>query len=216
MLTSILDPLCCGFAKVAMLQIKSEISSNFSKNASVVEVSLSLGSQYQLFKSEFQSFDIDYEWYRRNVNRIRDSLQSLGKRSAETKGKIVTCFSREKWNKVLSKEKHSIFYCKECLRSDKLRPILSLFPINKKDNRARKKAEDAGLFRPPIEDRIQSSLERLNEEFKCDYDKSFEEVTFELKRKFKRKEERCVLKKAKENIESQWRETSVLRYQTFN
>ena len=190
MSSSVLDPLCCGFVKVGMFEIRCENRSSKNKNTSVAEVSVSLESQYKQFRSEFEFVDITYEWYRRNVNRVRDSLQSLGKNSNETKSIILDCFSRKKWSKVINKERHSLFDCKECLRSDKLCPTLSLFPINKKDFRAKKRADESGLFRPPIEDKVMSSLEQLKKEFRSQYDKSFEEAAFEVSKKLKRKEER--------------------------
>ena len=91
-MSSILDPLCCGYAKVAMFEIKSEIASNINKNTCVAEVSVSMESQYRQLKTEFDFTTVDYEWYHRNICRLRDSLQSLGKRNAELKRKIFRLF----------------------------------------------------------------------------------------------------------------------------
>lgn len=214
-MSSIIDPLCCGFAKIAILEISTTTGVNL-KQKSVKEVSGEFEKQFKKFKELFP-FEVHYEWYRRNVQRIKDSIQLLGKKSTPNKLKVLSCFSIDEWKKVVRKERHSLFNCEECLRSDKLRPSLSLFPINKKDMKGKKRAEEAGLFRPPIQVKVVEALDRLNEEFKSqNYTKSFEEAAFDLKRKLKRQEERVLLKKTKKNIESQWRETSVLRYQVIN
>ena len=113
MSSNVLDPLCCGFVKVGMFEIRSESRLSTNKNTSVAEVSVSFESQYKRFRSEFGCFDItekdtyEKEWYRRNINRVQDSLQSW-KKSNETKSIILDCFSRKKWSKVTNKERHSL------------------------------------------------------------------------------------------------------------
>ena len=53
-LSSILDPLCCGFAKVAIYELKYKSSIVTTVKSSVTDVSKSMGKQHEQFVSEFQ------------------------------------------------------------------------------------------------------------------------------------------------------------------
>ena len=170
-MTTIIDPLCCGFAKVAMFELRKDYSSDVNKSSSVTDLSVSLDLQFQHFNREF-NFDLTYEWYRRNVPKIREMVQTLGKNNKDMKTKILDCFPLTNWAKE-SKKKHNLFDCKECLRSDKLRPILSLFPIKNKDRKALKRASEGGFFRPPIESEVTATVAKLNDQFSESYGKTF-------------------------------------------
>ena len=212
---TIVDPLCCGFGKIVMYQLSVESCTSVSKSSSVVNVSGVLRKEFEQFVSIFEegtNFDIEYEWYRRNVSKIKESIQRLGRLSSANKNKVVGCFSREKWLSVDAKSNHSLFNCQECL--GKYHECLSLFLIGVKDPVRIKRAKEAGLFKEKasvVRKEAKERLSELNEEYQEKFDCSFEEAAFGLRKFEKKKERTALLKKVKYDIESQWKKTSILR-----
>ena len=119
---SIIDPATCGFMRVAMFELSIENSNKTFKSLSVVEVSKSLKVRFERFIDLFKfckGEDVKYDWYRRNINRIKKTLHDLGKASPEKKKKIISLFGMSVWSELNEKQKakHCIFNCRECLKS---------------------------------------------------------------------------------------------------
>jgi len=90
-----------------------------------------------------------------------------------------------------------------------------LFPIKGKNNQGLKRARDAGLYKEKASVAKKAASERLkelNNEFSSKYNLSFEDAAARFKRGEKQIQEKKVIRKVKDNIESQWKETSVLRF----
>ena len=58
-----------------------------------------------------KGFDIDYDWFRRNVGKIKNNPGNFGKRSAAERKKVIGFFCIESWWKLSFEErkKHSLF-----------------------------------------------------------------------------------------------------------
>jgi len=123
-----------------------------------------------------------------NVN--KECIQRIGRDSSEKKKNPISCFGRDAWLDVSEEEKksHCLFDCAVCIK--KYRASLALFPIKSVDIRGMKRSREAGLFEEKV---------------------SVEKITVR-KRADKQIQEKQILRKVKGNIESQWKETSVLRF----
>eukprot|EP00111_Clytia_hemisphaerica_P006262 TCONS_00018123-protein len=178
---SILDPFCCGFGKIILIECCDR--NRFNKNSSVVDISNVLKSGLEHFvelMNEGNGFDVKRKWFNDNTKKIKTCLETLGKRAHATRKQLMDGFSSTAWLKlsVAQRGRHSLFECKGCLNNENLRSMLRLFPINK-DGPFLKKAEDGGLFKPSKEEMRALAAERigeLNEEFSANHGCSFEEA----------------------------------------
>ena len=191
---SLLDPLCCGFAKVAV--IKMTLRFGFGDNRMKREnkaKSECYKDNYSVLKTMFPhcSFE-DYQLNKfiKNCLKLRILHGNILKLDWEKKLIMVT-FDPFNFSKLENKKEHTLFNCNGCLKYFK--KSLSHFPINKSSAHYLKKAKEAGLFEEGVEDVAI-----------VDDDKD-EDVSQNARRK--------ILKGAKESIEEQWKETTVIRFQ---
>lgn len=122
---------------------------------------------------------VDVEVYRKNFTKIKEKVLELGRKSCEHKNAVLVCFGEEKWSQlsISSKEKHSIFDCKACIKDEGLRQHLSLFPISKKDLKGKKRATEGGLFKPSteaIQKETSELITGLNSKYKKDFGTTFD------------------------------------------
>lgn len=199
-----------------MYELSVECCMYVSKNSSVVNVSDVLKNQFEKFVEIFgegNGFDVEYEWYRRNVLKIKESVQRLGRLSAATKKNVAECFSKKKWVSLEAKQRHSLFDCGECLKVYKV--FMCMFMVGVKDLKMIKRAKEAGLCKEKstslVRKEAEGKLAELNKEYQDRFDCSFEEAALGVQKFNQKKEKKQLLQKVKENIESQWKETSVLR-----
>ena len=127
-MSTIADPVCCGFAKVGVYSTSTEGNNRYC---------------FELFEEVF-GFEVEYDWYRRNILKAKALFQCLGKKSALEKAEVLRVFSVENWKALDDRErrKHALFKCRECLKKDKYRCVLGKFPIGKKDMKGQKKGKE--------------------------------------------------------------------------
>ena len=190
-----------------MYKLSVECCMEFNKNSSVVNVSDVLKKEFEKFVEIFKDgsgFDVDYQWYRRNVCKIKECIQRIGRKSVDIKKKLFECFSVEKWLSVEAKSRHSLFGCRECLK-EKYREYMCLFLSGVKDAKAIQKAKKEGLYKEKasvIRKETVKKLEELNKDFNERFDCSFEEAALGLKRFESHKEKKDVMQRVKEDIQS--------------
>lgn len=214
-MTAILDPLCCGYAKIAMYQLSVKFV-DYAPGSRVMRNSRTLKAGFEEYCRMFnvcEGFDkVTYDWYRRNVVKVKKLLQNFGKSKSEDKVKLSEGFGGQRWNVVRDKGKHNLFECGECV--SKNGSLLKLFPINEKNTAYLKRAEAAGLTKLSKEEAIEAANEKVKEldkEFRQDYVCSFKEAVG-LDGISKRKVKRKIQRETKKDIEVQWKETSILRF----
>ena len=153
---SIINPLVCGFAKIATFNIfkcDHKLKKAPNENDKVFK-SRVLNSQYQQFINYFESYKenyaVDLKHFKSNFPRIVEVFKKLNKRNSETKEILQETFSKEAWDALSDKKKltHRLDNCRGCLDDNNLKQSLGKFPIrNKKQNTL---AIEAGLFREKI------------------------------------------------------------------
>ena len=188
---SFVDPLTCGFFKVAVFKLilryntrdnRMSTQSNLVKSESYNEMCLKLTAM-------FPDFVLTKDQLVKSLAKIKILFANLAKTGKKLE--VMTAFDDFEWLNLQSKSDHSLKDCQGCLKS--FREFLRMFPINKKKNRAFfKKAQLAGLFDEVIETEEQQHQVS-----------SFSKI------------EESLLKKAKDDIEEQWTETSVIRFTVF-
>jgi len=100
---SILDPLCCGFMKIAIYELCMENVINPSDKTWVINVNNKVRKEFDGFVELFsvcKNFDVTFDWYRRNVIRIKECLQKLAKDSTPTRKKLLDCFGKSIWSEI--------------------------------------------------------------------------------------------------------------------
>lgn len=134
---SIIDPLTCGFAKVAayeVVNIKSlqpfqyEPSMTFQSRLLQQQI-----RQYELiFHDTINLFKVSFDTHRRNFPTIKEQLTSIGKRKSDIKKQILDKFSSKQWALLDHEEKlkHSFSNCKGCTQNLELCSVLKFFPAN--------------------------------------------------------------------------------------
>lgn len=214
-MTAILDPLCCGYAKIAIYQLSVKFV-DYAPGSRVFRNSKSLKAGFEEFCRMFNSckqFEkVTYTWYKRSVTKVKKLLQDFGKNKSAEKKKLMEGFGGQRWSVVRDRTSHSLFDCEECVKKNT--SLLSLFPINENNVAYILKAEAAGLRKGTKEEAIEAAHEKIKEldkEFKKDFVCSFKEavgIDGVSKRRVKRK----IQRETKKDIEAQWKETSLLRF----
>jgi len=103
--------------------------------------------------------------------------------------------------------------CKGCLHNEDLRVALQEIPI--KDKCAKRKAVDEGLYLPRkryLDEVTIQKVNEVNQEFKERYSTNFERLYKNALSKKEGEKKNIIIRKVKANIESQWKETDVIRY----
>lgn len=106
---SIIDPLTCGFAKIAAYDLittgtnlKRQDGEKFSEFTSR-EYKFKFGKFKDIFKDN-NTYEPTYQHYTTNFNKIKLVVQNLNKKDSEMKAEVCKVFSPKNWEK-LSKEK---------------------------------------------------------------------------------------------------------------
>ena len=217
---SILNPFCCGFGKICLLECARR--SDVNKNSSVVDVGEVLYHGFQSFlelMKEGIGFDVTYQFFKSSAKSMKLNLADLGKSKHETKKQVVEYFCKKSWLDLTSaqRKRHSLYGCKECKNKEKNRKMLALFPVKGKANI--KKAQEGGLWKPSESELRKITSERideLNSEFKQNHGCTFEEATKSLSKHINRKERTQMARQFKKTVEKQNQETIVLRLIFFS
>ena len=132
---SIIDPLACGFAKVAVFSIpcnKTELQKKIGESEKQLK-SRELKLKFEQYKGTFNfvKFDIDYIQFVQNFKKIINNIKSLEKRHKDTKTEILQTSSQSKWGSLTDSDKfkHSLVECRGCLDNKEYRQILAKFPV---------------------------------------------------------------------------------------
>ena len=151
---SIIDPLACGFAKVAVFSIlcnKTELQKKIGESEKEWK-SRELKLKFEQYKEtyNFVKFDIEYRQFVQNIKKIINNTKSLEKRHKDTMTEILKTFSQSKWGSLSDSDKfkHSLVECRRCLDNKEHRQILAKFPI--RDSKWRAKASKQELFKDKI------------------------------------------------------------------
>jgi len=166
---SLIDPLSCGFAKVAVYEFLVSDSHKL-RNTSVLNISTVYHEHFEQFKTLFSKFEhVDYEVYKRYFTKIKDVITVLSKNSSKKKIDVLNTFSIHNWNHLSekSKEAHSLMMCKGCLNNENYRIPLSYFPISKNFKSGKRKAEEFGLYKPSkvrIAEAAKEDIKQLNKD----------------------------------------------------
>ncbi|XP_057311411.1 uncharacterized protein LOC130649186 [Hydractinia symbiolongicarpus] len=214
----LLDPLTCGFSKGYFFEVILKDQHKLGKNVSQSDTSTvyheHLSGFIEKFKDAVGFVDYSYEHYKKNAIKLKEAIFNIGKTSTENKILFLKTFSFEAWEKLCIKEKrkHSFINCKGCFCYEKYRIPLALFPI--KSRPLRRKATDAGLFKPKKKILLEitdDTVASLDQNFKKDHSITFKKA-FTLSKKVKEKARKAeICKNIKLDIENQWKETSVAR-----
>ena len=97
---SIVDPLSCGFAKVAVYNILSsklnlEVVDGEKHNEYKARLLKTKYNKYTTYFCDITSFNVEYRQFTRNFPKITDNIKSLEKRYREVKKEILETFSKQ-------------------------------------------------------------------------------------------------------------------------
>eukprot|EP00111_Clytia_hemisphaerica_P013922 TCONS_00040979-protein len=214
---SIIDPKTCGFMKAAVYQLNAEGAKQIFKSLSTVESSTRLKAEFRIFCELFEMCDtsnVDYVWYRRNYEKIKNVLMRLGKGSKEKKKEILSLFGRDAWAKLddRKKVKHTLFLCNECLKNHA--EGFRLYPVNNMNLRG--KEAKSKIFKEKedvVKKAVDEKVKELDEEFMKKYKWKFAEAAGIESGSDLEKKERKLLIQAKKDIENTWKKISVMRFE---
>ena len=210
------DPLCCGFVKIAVHQLLTDSNKTLDEQISTIELL-------------FPKLIFSRNAYKLRARKLKDTISKLGKSNVDKKFEVLNEFGIDKWSgfSQSTKEKHGEFDCKGCVGTERYRVLLASIPINAYDNKAKKKAEDKGLFKPKkqqLMDSTREDIDVLNSKYKTEFSTTFDSA-YKLVAKTEQPKKgaqsgnksnrKHLAKEIKKNIEDQWSETAVLRYLAF-
>ena len=147
---SIIDPLSCGYAKVAAYHILTRKSAKIHENEKQRK-SRTSHQQYNEYKSHFVNYSslskVEYVQFRKCFPKLVPYVYSLNKRKKENFQALLRTFSEDSWMKLPGDKQltHTLLNCQGCLKSTTCRTALATLPI--KSTKLKHKAETAGLFR---------------------------------------------------------------------
>ena len=144
---SIIEPLCCGFAKVAAYTIFSnkqhlerhpgECSAKFKSRQCMFK--------YNTFREFFadEKFHVDYKTFINNFPKITVQIATIAKKNPQHKREILNTFRLENWKEMVSTKKnlHSLTDCKGCSHHEQYNALLSLFPVKKFNRLGKQKTQ---------------------------------------------------------------------------
>lgn len=213
---SISDPRCCGFMKVVMFQLSVNNNNTRGKKAAVALTSSNFQKNFNEFSNLFGICDlkIDYDWYRRNEGKAKSIMQNVNKASALNRQKLAEIFGKANWLNLSEEERktHQLFGCPVC--KAKYRNSIEMLVGSKKYKTGQIIAKKAGfvgqkkVYRKEAASAATSTVKELDKEYKEKYN-----ITFEATLKSTEKVEiDKVKRKVVQDIENQWKKTSVLRF----
>ena len=217
---SIIDPLTCGFAKIAafnILQDQCGIRNENNESKKIFKTRL-LKLQHQKYLQYFdeskENYNVEYKIFIENFPSIVIQIRHLNKRYSDTKEELLDTFSKSNWDDlgVNKKSKHSFVDCKGCFKDKELKKCLAKFPIKKGKNK--NKALQAGLYKEQIlSDVTNSVVQRLDTEFKQIYKTTFTKAVKEHVKDFESKKTdiKSIAKDIVTDCEQQYAESSVVR-----
>ena len=215
---SILDPMACGFAKVAVYNIISVTPKKLPTEKETDFLSRIRSSQFRsyiVYFGEYRgNFEVTYKQFLDNFQKIVPNINNFKKRHSKGLKIILETFSNDTWENLITKKKseHSLESCSGCMNNKKLKTALSSLPS--KSNKLTSKATKAGLYKDKI---LKDVTNKVVGELNTTYQKEFR-VDFVTQAKKYVPEFAAVkagLKKlAKDvvnDIENQYHETSLKR-----
>ena len=167
---SIVDPLSCGFAKIAVYNILS----------SKLNLDVADGEKHNEYKANttyfcnMASFNIEYKQFTPNFSKITDNIKSFEKRYRDVKNIILETFSKAVWSDLSFEDKctHSLMNCDGCMKKTNYRNVLAKFPT--RDKKLQQKAAKRGLYRDRVLADITNTLVKtLNNSFKNVFNETF-------------------------------------------
>ena len=218
---SIIDPLSCGFAKVCCYNIFTKIKNRSSESIGNPKhnQSKALKERYQLFLEQFPEEihgAVKYTSSSNTFKKIVPHSQSLGiphlkslrRKLPDKKNLLFDIFSSEKSSDLGERKKqHKIFDCSACLKNPSWKNALAMLPCKSRIHK--NKATKTGLTESSVlKDRTKEVFNKLNQEFKCEYNTSFSTYAKDYLNTNKPAD---IVKMVKKNIEEQFEETCVER-----
>ena len=175
---SLIDPLSCGFAKVAAFNILStkldlprdEGEKSNEYKGKVLKVKY---SQYITYFNEIDTFTVEYRQFGQSFKQIIPNIKGLEKRYRHKKQEILT-FSKNEWDSLSYevKKRHSLTDCDGCMKNLVYRKTLAKFPVN--DKRLQQKATKNGLYRDSVlADITNLVVKKLDQTFKETFNETF-------------------------------------------
>ena len=224
---SILHPLTCGFAKIAIYNIFTDtydfnrLKHKNDKSFKGIVYQQKFDRYNQYFENK-QTFKTPYKTFVNKFSAIVDNMRDLSKFKCASKHELLDTFSQKQWEELGDRKyEHSLFDCNACLKTHK--QGLSKFLVKSKKFKAQ--AEKAGLYKEAVLADVTNKLvNQLNNEYTKKFNTTF---TTQVKKMFrtsnqkenisikKQKQHLTIAKKLNENIVHQWKETSVQRYVAY-
>ena len=175
--------------------------------------------QYSKLKETFPDLKLSEASYKNRASKLKNNITSLGKKDGSKKTEFLFTFSQEKWislSEVVRKRHGNAEVCKGCLNDDRYRIPLSYIPINGSAKEFKKIAEENGLYRPVRHNIIEETkrdISELNSKYKEQFSVTFESALKMAEKSAVQKKWSQCAQEVKENIEEQWKETAVIRYE---
>ena len=147
---SILDPMACGFAKVAVYNIISVTPKKLPNERETDFQSRLRSSQFRSYIEYFSeyrgNFEATYKKFLHNFQKIVTNFNNFKKRHSKELKIILETFSNDTWENLspTKKAEHSLESCSGCMNNKKLKVALS--PLPSKSNKLISKATKAGLY----------------------------------------------------------------------
>lgn len=213
---SIIDPLTCGFAKVAAYNIFNVKTSSKEKSAKAKIFKQQHEKFNQYFSKSEENFNVDYKRFVDNFPKILKQIKDLNKRHGDYKNKFMKTFSKENWVELseLKQSMHTLSNCKGCLKDKALKQVLAEFPV--KNKHKLNVATQAGLYKEKhLSDTTNKIVVNLDKQFEEQHNTTFVRAAKKHVDSFQdnnntKKLARDIIK----DCEQQYSESAVVRYVT--
>ena len=206
---SIIDPCTCGFAKIAAYSI-------FTSDVKSGSLQLKFDKFLKCFDNR-ETFSTKFDNFKR-FKVIVANVRSVGKSNTSVLKDLINFFGNESWRKsnIEEKEKHQLFNCEACCKSDKYKAKLSLFKISKQNKKAISEAECCGMSGiKNAYKKTKAIVKNLDKEYKAQFGHTFTEIHADIIKnentKIIEKKERSVITEFSTSLKKKWEKTAVLR-----
>ena len=173
---SLIDPLSCGFAKIAVFNIlptkldllKDEGGKSNEYKGKVLKVKY---NQYITYFSEMDTFNVEYRQFVQSFKKIIFNIKGLEKSYRHKKQEILTPFSKNEWDNLSYevKKRHSLTGCDGCMKNLVYQKTLAIT-----DKKLQQKASKTGLYRDNVlADITNLVVKKLDQTFKETFNESF-------------------------------------------
>lgn len=241
MCRTFLDPKACGFGKVAAFHAAKQAKSmKRDMNEGTAKFGARcLQERFRLFRETFtsraESFEVEFLEFNKKFDSLQATISKWSPRKKKEKELFLAEFSVENWRSLseAKKREHTLFDCKGCHQN--YSTVQALFPV--KSRRLQKRAMEnpfvvanglaigtaskALVNKTQIKETAKALYDSINPVFQSvSGGMSFAEALSQVPatnleiRKSKTEKKavrRKILREAKENVEAQWRETSLTR-----